>query len=389
MREFVYISDELADQLSICNVFEGDLVFPHRGLIGEVGIVTGRDKHRYVLSSSLMKLTCNRDIVDPLFLFYFFRSPKGKHELLKNASQVGTPGIATPLASLKSIRVLMPSLPEQRAIARILGSLDDKIELNRRMNETLEAIARAIFKSWFVDFDPVRARAEGREPAGMDAETAALFPDSFEDTELGMVPKGWKIGIVDDLCLSIENGGTPKRMESKYWHGGTITWFKTGELTDGPLIDSEEAITEQGLSNSSCKLWLKNTILIALYASPTVGRLGILEVPGTANQACSALLAKPEYGYLFLFYELLFSREKLQNIAVGAAQQNISQQVVRHHEILIPSPETAFAFQQLVKINYSMRVNNERQSRILAAIRDELLPRLLSGEIRTEVQSCQ
>jgi len=337
----------------------------------------------------LMKLTCNRDIVDPLFLFYFFRSPKGKHELLKNASQVGTPGIATPLASLKSIRVLMPSLPEQRAIARILGSLDDKIELNRRMNETLEAIARAIFKSWFVDFDPVRARAEGREPAGMDAETAALFPDSFEDTELGMVPKGWKIGIVDDLCLSIENGGTPKRMESKYWHGGTITWFKTGELTDGPLIDSEEAITEQGLSNSSCKLWLKNTILIALYASPTVGRLGILEVPGTANQACSALLAKPEYGYLFLFYELLFSREKLQNIAVGAAQQNISQQVVRHHEILIPSPETAFAFQQLVKINYSMRVNNERQSRILAAIRDELLPRLLSGEIRTEVQSCQ
>jgi len=83
-----------------------------------------------------------------------------------------------------------PPLPEQRAIARILGTLDDKIELNRRMNETLEAMARALFKSWFVDFDPVRAKAEGREPAGMDAETAALFPDSFEETELGEVPKG-------------------------------------------------------------------------------------------------------------------------------------------------------------------------------------------------------
>jgi len=308
-------------------------------------------------------------------------------ELLKNASQVGTPGIATPLASLKSIHVLLPPLNEQRAIAHILSNLDDKIELNHCMNETLEAMTRAIFKSWFVDFDPVRTRAEGREPASMDAETAALFPDSFEETEMGMVPKGWKSGTVDDLCVSIENGGTPKRMKSEYWDGGTIQWFKTGELTDGPLMDSEEAITEKGLSSSSCKLWKKGTILIALYASPTVGRLGILEMSGTANQACSALMARSEFGNLFLFYTLLFSREELQNIAVGAAQQNISQQIVRHHNVLIPSPEIASAFQQKVERYYLTRVNNEKQSKIIATIRDALLSKLLIGEIRTEVQS--
>jgi type I restriction enzyme S subunit len=171
-------------------------------------------------------------------------------------------------------------------------------------------------------------------------------------------------------------------METEYWCDGTIPWFKTGELTDGPLIESEEAITELGLSNSSCKLWQTGTILIALYASPTVGRLGILEMPATANQACSALIVKPEYGNSFLFYALFFAREGLQNIAVGAAQQNVSQQVVRLHKVLIPDTKAASAFQQLVQRYYQLRVSNEKQSRLLAFIRDTLLPRLLSGRVR-------
>ena len=135
--DFVYVSEETADRLAGANVREGDLVFPHRGAIGEVGIIEGAAA-RFVLSTSMMKLTCDREKVDPLYLYYFFRSAVGRHELLKNASQVGTPGIATPLSSLKSIGVMLPPLPEQRAIAHILGTLDDKIELNRRMNATLE-----------------------------------------------------------------------------------------------------------------------------------------------------------------------------------------------------------------------------------------------------------
>lgn len=199
-----------------------------------------------------------------------------------------------------------------------------------------------------------------------------------------MVPKGWRIGTVEELCLSIENGGTPKRMRPEYWHNGTIPWFKTGELTDGPLIKSEEAITESGLSNSSCKLWQTGTILIALYASPTVGRLGILEMPATANQACSALVANPEYGNLFLFYTLLFTREKLQNIAVGAAQQNISQQIIRIHDVMIPSTKVASAFQRLIQRSYQLRASNDEQSCLLASIRDTLLPKLLSGKMRAD-----
>ncbi|MCP4698947.1 MAG: restriction endonuclease subunit S, partial [Gammaproteobacteria bacterium] len=210
--DFVFISEKKADKLRSSNVFEGDLVFPHRGNIGKVGIIPG-DISRYMLSSSLMKFSVNRGIADPLFVFYFFISNTGKHELLKNASQVGTPGIATPLTSLKSIRISLPSLPEQRAIAHILGTLDDKIENNRRMNATLEAMAQALFKSWFVDFDPVRAKTEGHEPEGMDADTAALFPDRLVDLELGEVPEGWEVGNFAGYADNIRNGTDPSVLD--------------------------------------------------------------------------------------------------------------------------------------------------------------------------------
>src|SRR2546426_5246624 len=177
--DFVYVSDQTAAEVRSSNLFPNDLFFPHRGAIGQVGIVPPDAANRYVMSTSLMKLTCNTDLVDPLFVFYFFRSPIGKYELLKHASTVGTPGIGQPLASLRSITVPVPHLDEQRAIANILGTLDDKIELNRRMNETLEPMARAIFRSWFVDFDPVRAKIEGRDP-GLPKHIADLFPNCFE-----------------------------------------------------------------------------------------------------------------------------------------------------------------------------------------------------------------
>ena len=300
-------------------------------------------------------------------------------ELLSSSTGSTFPNISKD--QLSNIKIEVPPLPEQRAIARILGSLDDKIELNRHMNATLEAMAQAIFKSWFVDFDPVRAKMEGEEPAGLDAETATLFPDDFEVVDGREVPMGWRYTPVEEICETIENGGTPKRMEPCYWDEGTIPWFKTGELLDAPLIQSEELITEAGLLNSSCKLWNPKTILIALYASPTVGRLGILEIEGAANQACSALVARKEYGYLFLYYSLLFSRERLQNVAVGAAQQNINQKVVKEHRILVPTLEIAQNFQSCTERLYVMKLCNLKQSRTLAALRDILLPKLISGEI--------
>lgn len=310
------------------------------------------------------------------YLYFLLASPEGQSRLKSILA-----GSAQPKFNKTDLRALtFPYETDHQKrveIAKTLGALDDKIELNRQMNKTLEELARAIFKSWFVDFDPVHAKARGERPIGMDDATADLFPDSFEDSPFGPIPAGWRMDTVEDVCTLIENGGTPKRQEPDYWNGD-VPWFKTGELTDGPLLKSEESITDLGLKESSCRLWDAGTILIALYASPTVGRLGMLTERGTANQACSALVADPKVGKQFLFNWLYFTRDELQRIAVGAAQQNISQQVLRKHRVIVPSATVCEAFNSMSFDPWATRCSLLAESGLLVETRDLLLPVLVS-----------
>ncbi len=151
---------------------------------------------------------------------------------------------------------------------------------------------------------------------------------------------------------------------------------------DEPLLNSSEQITQKGLEHSSCKRWPKGTILIALYAAPTVGRLGILEISATANQACCGLKAEPDFGNQFLYYVLLFRRSYFHRIAVGAAQQNISQKIVRDCRIIIPYPEISRAFHGWAQAMYLQRVTKQSETHALSNLRNTLLPKLISGEIR-------
>ena len=247
--DWVYVSEKTADDLANCCVFPGDLVFPHRGAIGEVGLVPDQCP-RYVMSSSLMTLSCDRAQADSDYVYYFFKSAVGRHELLKNSSQVGTPGIGQPLSTLRAIEVPLPAPDVQSAIAKVLGDLDAKIDLNRRINKTLEAMAQAIFQSWFVDFDPIKAKiaakAEGLDPlrAAMsaisgktDAEldalqpeqyeqlaaTAALFPDEMQESEWGRIPKGWRFQSAETLA-EVGIGKTPPRKEPQWFTEGEGDW---------------------------------------------------------------------------------------------------------------------------------------------------------------------
>jgi type I restriction enzyme, S subunit len=195
-REFVYVSDETAARLrrSICQ--PGDIVFTKKGTIGQTGFVPLRGRFdRYLLSSNQMKLSVDPEKADSLFVYYAVSSPEGRVKVVRDASITGVP--KTNVAYLREFPIRLPPLRDQRAIAHILSTLDDKIELNRRMNETLEAMARATFQSWFVDFDPVRAKAEGLDP-GVPTDIADLFPERFEDSELGEIPSGWRLSCVDE-----------------------------------------------------------------------------------------------------------------------------------------------------------------------------------------------
>ncbi|MEA1605559.1 restriction endonuclease subunit S [Pseudomonas spirodelae] len=380
--DFVFVTSEKAQELGGANLRPNDLVFPHRGSIGEVGIVPD-DGEQYVISSSLMKLTCDPLKAFPLFIYYFFKSENGRYELLKNASQVGTPGIGQPLASLKSIRVPLPPLNEQRSIAAFLGTLDDRIILLRETNTTLEAIAQALFKSWFVDFDPVRAKAEGRQPEGMDATTAALFPDSFEESELGLVPKGWKAGVLSDLA-SFQNGYAFKSQD----------WVDTGH----PVVKIGDV--KPGLINfSGCSRVAPTTVVglerfklsrgdLLVGMTGYVGETGLvpqIEPDAYINQRVGRLVTRAglsDIGMVYCAVRDSAYKVYAESQSHGSAQANVSGAALLAYPLVIPRPDVLCSFNRIVEPLLESILANHEQAQTLTQLRDTLLPRLISGQLR-------
>ena len=204
--------------------------------------------------------------------------------------------------ALKGIEIRIPSIPMQKAIAHILGTLDDKIELNQKMNQTLEDIAKAIFKSWFVDFDPVRAKAEGR-PTGLSPEISDLFPDELVNSEIGEIPKGWdRVQFTD--TFEFFSGGTPKTSVPDYWDG-EIPWFSIADLnTSSPWVtNTEKSITDLGLSKCSAKLIERGTTIIT--ARGTVGKIALAGQDMAINQSCYAMRASEDRSFTWLYLQTL------------------------------------------------------------------------------------
>jgi type I restriction enzyme, S subunit len=321
-----------------------------------------------------------KDHLDARYLRYFLASPQMQKQMLAFAAAGATRNALTK-GMIESFEVPAPPVPEQKAIARILGSLDDKIELNRRMNETLEALARALFKSWFIDFDPVRARAEGRAPAGMDAETAALFPDSFEETELGMVPRGWRIAAIGDV-VKVVGGSTPSTENPQFWNG-VINFATPKDLasaTSSILLDTERRITEKGLEHISSGLLPKGTVLLSSRAP--IGYLAITEIPVAVNQGFIALICD---GVLPNYFVMNWIRQNMDTIignANGTTFLEISKRNFRPIPLVVPSESILNEFFLEAEALYSQITCNLKQTCILVAIRNALLPMLLSGDIR-------
>jgi len=299
-------------------------------------------------------------------------------------------GAANPLitqSDLGQLSISHPSLPEQRAIAHILGTLDDKIELNRRMSETLEAMAQALFKSWFVDFDPVQAKAEGRwrrgeSLPGLPAHLWGLFPDSFEDSELGKIPKGWEIKSIGDL-VEVVGGSTPRTEKAEYWNGGSHHWVTPKDLSGlsiPVLLNTERKITDAGLAQISSGLLPKGTVLLSSRAP--IGYLAIAEVPVAINQGFIAM--KPDSGIsnLFLLRWASTAHDEIVSYANGSTFLEISKSSFRPIHIVVPAASVMSHFDLVSRPMNRSEVEQERESRALAALRDTLLPKLISGEIR-------
>ena len=380
--DFVFLDEEKADNLASSNCSPNDIVFVAQGTVGKVGIVPSDTPYRrFVLSQNLMKVTVDLKRVDPRFVFYFYRSSVGQHEIMSRVNPTGVPCISKPLTSLRQFCIRLPSdVNEQRAIAHILGTLDDKIELNRRMNETLEAMARALFKSWFVNFDPVRAKMEGRDP-GLPKHLADLFPDSFEGSELGEIPKGWRVAAISELteinAWTLGKTDTLDRIEyveiSEVTFGniGTIQVFDRGEEPSRArrrLRDGDTALSTVRPERGSYFLCLNPSP--SLVASTGFAVVSPTKAPWSFVHAA---LTRPE----------VF--EQLGQLADGGAYPAVRTEAIVQLQVAWPNqPVVIDSFHQGGGPLYARAEQNRSESRSLAALRAALLPKLVTGELRVK-----
>ena len=332
-----------------------------------------------VFASYLVRLQAKSGF-DSRFLAYYLKSPQFwgfiRGVLGDKSAQPNASASTMSAAPLRALR----DKTEQRAIAHILGTLDDKIELNRRMNETLEAMARALFKSWFVDFDPVRAKMAGRD-TGLPQHIADLFPDRMVDSELGEIPEGWEVKSFAET-VEIIGGGTPKTSVSEYWDGD-IPWFSVADAptqSDIWVVDTAKKITWIGIENSSTRILPVGTTIIS--ARGTVGRIALVGTPMAMNQSCYGVRSKISAQGLFDYFAIHGIVEILQQRTHGSVFDTITRNTLARVRVVSPFPEFVDAFEELIRPALERIHAGLLETRTLGTLRDTLLPNLISGELR-------
>jgi type I restriction enzyme S subunit len=312
-----------------------------------------------------------QDLVLPKYLYYTLKT----YNLAELNVGSAVPSLTTEV--LNKVIISIPDKNTQTSIAEILSSLDDKIELNNKINQELEDLAQTLFKRWFIDFEFPNENGDPYKSSGGE----------MVDSELGEIPKGWRVSEIETLCKKMNSGGTPSTKRDDYYNGD-ILWYSTKELQDEFLFASDRTITVAGLENSSAKIFPVNTVVMAIYAAPTVGRLGILTKEASFNQAALGFVAINEIGYEYLFLLLKYLREDLNNLANGAAQQNLNVRIVKEYKTIVPSKGTLDDFQHIINPIFKTIKNNQEEHQELTRLRETLLPKLISGELEvSQVQT--
>ena len=365
----VDLSDSEIERFS---VVAGDLLFARRSLVAEGAgrcCVVLDVKEPTTFESSIIRARPDSTRSDPLYLYYFFSSPSGLHRLDTIRRHVAVAGITG--RDLSGLEVPVPALAEQRAIAHVLGTLDDKIELNRRMNATLEALARALFKSWFVDFDPVRAKMEGRD-TGLPKDIADLFPDRLVDSELGAIPKGWRLGHVEDGFEIIMGQSPPGH-----------TYNDTG---DGlPFFQGR---SDFGFRYPKNRKFCTAPNRMAQSSDTIVSvRAPVGDINMAWEQCCIgrgvAALRHRSGGASFTYYNVQALQMRLREYEhTGTVFGAINRKQLARLPLQQPAADVVRAFEHLVHPwDQTIRLRTA-QSDTLTALRDALLPKLISGELR-------
>ena len=320
---------------------------------------------------------------DPRFLYYYLTSKPFTAYLTQIAESHTSAYPAFNSDVIEKAELVLPSDSEQRAISHILGSLDDKIELNRQMNQTLEAKAQAIFKSWFVDFDPVRVKAEGGDP-GLPDDVAALFPDSFEDSELGEIPKGWEVGTLGAICKF--KGGSVFKKDLQGKSEGDFPFIKVRDMNhfinERFILRADNYVDEKTKASIKAKVHSKGSIVLAkIGVALTYNRLRILDSATCIDNNMLSVRSKhKEIGEILLF--MILSQYDFNFYAKGSALPYLNITDLEKAPVVISPPSVWNSISRhLSPLFYTIR-NNAKQNQSLSNLRDTLLPKLISGELR-------
>ncbi len=349
-NSFNYVSKEKADSLGKANACRGDVVITHRGTLGQIIYIPSDSKfERYVISQSQFRLRLKQDIVRPDFFVYFFHTKEGQHRILMNASQVGVPALARPTSTFKNVSIYLPKLDVQNSIMDVLLALDNRIEVNKRINDNLEQQAKALYKSWFIDYEPFK-----------DGE--------FEESELGMIPKGWKVGSLFDVAEILDryriplSGQAREKMDKVYpYYGATSCMdYVDRYIFDGIytlLGEDGSVIREDGLPYTQYvwgKMWVNN------HAHVLQGKKGF----------------STEMLHVFL------SMTNIKHLVTGAVQAKLSQTNMQKILLPIPTLEVLSEIRPVFDELYTMKRKKQDESCCLEQLRDMLLPRLMKGELK-------
>ena len=314
------------------------------------------------------------------FAYYYSTWEKFREFCIQN--MIGSSGRQrVPVDALDNWTVSLPSLPEQKKIVDLLNSLDSKIELNQKMNETLEEIAKTLFRSWFIDFDPVRAKVEKR-PTGLSKEISDLFPDCFEDSELGEIPKGWNVKKISDI-FEVKKGSTPATKNSEFWEPKEHIWVSPRDLSQNPyvyLFHSGRGISEIGLQKTRSGLLPENTVMMSSRAP--IGLLGISGANVALGTGIFAIPPKKIMSSGLTYFFVDDQIRKLKQLSIGTTFEEDSLKIFNNLMIVFPNDEVLIGTKDIFDNLFKKIKNNTLEIKSLIDIRDTLLPKLISSELK-------
>ena len=351
-------TSEIDSKYSRTKLKGGEIIITVVGTVGRTAIVP-----KSFAGCNLVRATAMVDILDPIMAYwvkYYIDSNQGQNYIKANLNT--TVQFALNIKSLVDMPIPIYSPEYMHKVVAILSSLDDKIEVNRRINDNLEQQVQTLFKSWFVDFEPFRD-----------------LP--FVESELGMIPDGWRTESLGNVCKCLL-GGTPSRNKEEYWNGD-IAWINSGEVNEFRITKPSEYITEEGLNNSATKLLPRKTTVLAITGA-TLGQVSLLEIDTCANQSVIGVLENEILPYEYI-YPLINDRiSELCSHMTGGAQQHINKNNVEELSIIVPPSDVIERYKEKTSPIYNLIGNNCIEAQRIISLRDSLLPKLMSGELKVE-----